>query len=200
VAAAKAEGVRVTAEVMPHHLLLSDEWVAGDRTLLNVDEPPGPPAMAAHPDTKVNPPLRPVADTVRLLDALKTGVFDIVATDHAPHSAMEKVETDFEHAAMGMSGLEFALPCCLALVRAGHLTLPRLIELLATEPGRLLGVGTGTLKPGAPGDLVVFDPEQTWTVSPSELKTKSHNTPLMGMQLRGRAVATIVAGEVRFGG
>lgn len=197
--AAKAEGVHVTAEVMPHHLTMSDEWVAGDRRLLNVSEPEGPKAKPADPNTKVNPPLRTEADTRALLEALKRGDFDVIATDHAPHAAEEKQGRDFAHAAMGMSGLELALPICLALVRAGHLTLPELIERMATVPGKLLGKGTGTLRPGSPADIVIFDPDREWTVRPEELRTKSHNTPLLGMTLRGRATATIVAGEVRFG-
>jgi dihydroorotase len=196
--AAKAEGVNVTAEVMPHHLVMSDRWVAGDRTLLNVREPAGPEGRAADPNTKVNPPLRTESDTRALLRALIAGDFDIIATDHAPHALPEKEGSDFEHAAMGMSGLEFALPTCLALVRAGTISLKDVIYRFATVPGQLLNKGTGTLQPDAPADIVVFDPDRDWVVTPAELKTKSHNTPLMGMTLRGRATATIVAGEVRF--
>lgn len=194
---AKAEGVRVTAEVMPHHLTMSDDWVAGNRTLFNVHEPAGKPASPGHPDTKVNPPLRPAADTRRLLDALIDGSFDIVATDHAPHAAPEKTGTDFEHAAMGMNGLEFALPLMLALVRAGHLSLSDLIKRLSTEPARLLRKPGGTLRPGAPADVVVFDPNEPWQVRPEVLKTKSANTPLVGMTLTGRARYTLVAGQVK---
>jgi dihydroorotase len=197
--AAKADGVHVTAEVMPHHLVMSDRWVAGDRTLLNVDEPAGSPGEPGDPNTKVNPPLRTDDDTEALLAALKRGEFDLIATDHAPHADAEKQDTDFEHAAFGLSGLEFALPISLALVRAGHLSLNDVIYRLATVPGKLLGKGSGTLKQGASADIVVFDPEREWTVRTEELRTKSHNTPLIGMTLRGRATATIVAGEVRFG-
>jgi dihydroorotase len=197
---AKAEGVHVTAEVMPHHLTMSDEWIAGDRTLLNVDEPPGERANAAHPDTKVNPPLRPVEDTKQLLQALKDGKFDVIATDHAPHARLEKVETDFEHAAMGMNGLELALPTMLALVRAGHLTLSELIRLFSTEPARLLRKPGGTLKVGSVADVVVFDPNERWQVTPDILRTKSKNTPLLGMTMRGRSRYTLVAGQVKFDG
>jgi dihydroorotase len=194
---AKAEGVRVTAEVMPHHLTMSDDWVAGSRALLNVNEPPGPPAPPAHPDTKVNPPLRTVADTQRLLAALKEGHFDIIATDHAPHAVPEKTGTDFEHAAMGMNGLEFALPTMLALVRAGHITISDLIFRLSTEPARLLRKPGGTLSPGTPADVVVFNPDESWLVTPEILKTKSANTPLLGMTLTGRARYTLVEGQVK---
>jgi dihydroorotase len=107
---AKAEGVHVTAEVMPHHLVMSDDWVAGSRSLVNVDEPNGDAGKPCDPDTKVNPPLRPVADTKLLLAALMDGTFDIVATDHAPHARPDKQERDFGDAAFGLSGLEFALP------------------------------------------------------------------------------------------
>jgi dihydroorotase len=200
IAEAKTEGVNVTAEVMPHHLTMSDEWIAGDRTLLNVDEPPGERAEVAHPDTKVNPPLRPIDDTRRLLQALKDGKFDVIATDHAPHARPEKVETDFEHAAMGMNGLELALPTMLALVRAGHLTLFELIRLFSTEPARLLRKPGGTLKVGSVADVVVFDPNERWQVTPEILKTKSKNTPLLGMTMTGRSRYTLVAGQVRFDG
>jgi dihydroorotase len=195
---AKSEGVRVTAEVMPHHLTMSDDWVAGDRTLLNVDEPAGETAPPGHPDTKVNPPLRPEADTRRLLAALIDGSFDIVATDHAPHASPEKTGTDFEHAAMGMNGLEFALPLMLALVRAGHITVTDLIRRLSTEPARLLRKPGGTLTPGTPADVVVFDPTESWRATPEALKTKSANTPLLGMTLTGRCRYTLVDGQVIF--
>jgi dihydroorotase len=179
---------------------MSDQWVAGSRMFHNVDEPHGPEAAPGDPNTKVNPPLRTLNDTSALLDALKRGDFDIIATDHAPHAEVEKSGSDFEHAAFGLSGLEFALPTCMALVRAGHLSMTDVIFRLANEPGRLLGKGTGTLVPGASADIVIFDPDQEWTVVPSALKTKSHNTPMLGMTLRGHAVKTIVAGEVRFDG
>ena len=197
---AKREGLRVTAEVMPHHLVMSEEWVAGSRVLHNVDEPAGAPAPAGDPHTKVNPPLRTVEDTRLLLAALHDGVFDVVATDHAPHARADKEERDFAAAAFGLSGLEFALPLMLALVRAGHLTLADAIRRLSAEPARLLGEATGTLAPGSPADLVLFDPEERWTVDAGSLRTKSANTPLLGMELRGRAKLTLVDGEERFRG
>lgn len=195
---ARGEGVRVTAEVMPHHLTMSDDWVAGDRRLLNVREPAGDLAPPGHPNTKVNPPLRPAADTRCLLQALKEGAFDVVATDHAPHGVPEKTGTDFEGAAFGLSGSEFALPLMLALVRAGHLTIMDVIRKLSAEPARLLGKPGGTLLPGSPADIVVIDPNASWRVTPEALKTKSANTPLLGMTLTGRARFTLVAGRVRF--
>lgn len=194
---AKAEGVRVTAEVMPHHLTMSDDWVAGCRQLWNVEEPAGSPGMPADPHTKVNPPLRTVEDTGQLVTALQDGTIDVVATDHAPHATSEKHGTTFDQAAFGMNGLELALPTMLALVRAGHLTLPDMIAKLSLVPARLLRLPLGTLAVGSPGDLVAFDPDERWTISPASLKTKSPNTPLLGMELQGRVKLTLVGGEER---
>jgi len=195
---AKAEGVNVTCEVMPHHLVMTDRWVAGDRTMVNTSERGSNPAAEGDPNTKVNPPLRTQADAEALLAALKSGDFDVIATDHAPHSADEKA-SGFLDAPMGMSGLEFALPTCLALVRTGHLSLDDLIYRLATVPGKLLGKGSGTLLTGVAADIAIFDPDAKWRVEPNALRTMSHNTPLMGMTLRGRVAATLVSGELRFG-
>ena len=195
---AKGEGINVTAEVMPHHLTMSDRWVAGDRTLLNTDEPAGAPGTPADPNTKVNPPLRTRADTEALLAALRDGTFDVIATDHAPHAPAEKVQTTFDRAAFGLSGLEFALPLTLALVRAGQLTLADLVTKLSVAPARLLRQPLGTLAAGAPADVVVFDPDERWTVTPDSLATTSANTPLLGMELRGRVRLTLVDGQERY--
>jgi dihydroorotase len=163
-----------------------------------VDEPVGEPGQPADPNTKVNPPLRTEADTRALLAALQDGTLDLVATDHAPHAQPEKAGTDFERAAFGLSGLEFALPLLLALVRAGHLTLPELIAKLTVAPARVLRMPLGTLAVGAPADVTVFDPEERWTVRADRLATKSANTPLLGMELRGRVRLTLVGGEERY--
>jgi len=195
---AKERGFNVTAEVMPHHLVMSDEWVAGDRTLLNTNEPVAPRGDEADPNTMVNPPLRPASDTVKLLRELQSGTFDIVATDHAPHAAHEKAGVGFTNAAMGMSGLELALPTMLALVRAGHLTLNEVIQRLTVEPAKLLRMPLGTLSIGAAADITIFDPNETWVVSGDTLRTRSHNTPLLGMTMQGRVRRTLVDGEVRF--
>ena len=195
---AKGEGLRVSAEVMPHHLTMTDGWVAGKRSLVNVDEPAGPAAEVADPNTKVNPPLRPEADTRALLGALKDGTFDLVATDHAPHAAVEKEGVPFAQAAFGMSGSEFALPLMLALVRAGHLTLTDLVRLMSAEPATLWNLPQGRLTPGAPADVVLFDPDERWTPTKGGLRTKSANTPLLGMELRGRVRMSFVGGEERF--
>ena len=195
IAEAKQRGVRVTAEVMPHHLAMSDEWVAGSRTLHNTVEPDVPAVEPGSPNTKVNPPLRPVRDTELLLQAVKDGVFDCFGTDHAPHEPATKDDTTFEAAAMGLSGSEFAFPLTWALVRAGHLSERELIRLWTIAAAEILRQDSGTLTPGAPADLTIFDPDRTWTVQPSTLRTKSHNTPLLGRELRGRAILTLVNGE-----
>lgn len=194
---AKVEGVDVTAEVMPHHLTMDEGWVEGDRHLRNVDEPPGSRATAADPMTKVNPPLRTLADTEALVAALQDGTFDVVATDHAPHAAPEKNASLFETAAFGLSGSEFALPLMLALVRAGKVSLPEVVRMMTFEPARILGMPLGTLARGAAADVVVFDPDEPWRVDGGNLATKSPNTPLLGMTLRGRVKLTLVDGKER---
>lgn len=196
---AKERGVRVTAEVMPHHLMMSDRWVAGDRTLHNTTEPPGAPGTPADPNTKVNPPLRPVRESELLLAALKNGWFDCFGTDHAPHALPEK-STDFAQAAFGMTGIELAAPLTWALVRAGHLSAPELVRRWTVEPARILGIEPPSLTAGAVANITVFDPDHRWTVTPDTLATKSKNTPLLGMELRGKTRLTIVDGKVMYRG
>ncbi len=195
---AKASGVHVTAEAMPHHLLMTDEWVAGDRTFVNVDEPPGAHAAPADPNTKVNPPLRSRVDTELLLAAIEDGTFDIVATDHAPHAASDKIQGRFESAAFGLSGLEFGLPMMLSLVRAGRISLLDLARLMSYAPANVLSSDRGRIAVGAPADITIFDLNEEWIVIADKLRTMSANTPLVGMSLRGRARYTIVDGELRF--
>ena len=192
---ARKQGVDVTNEVMPHHLVMTDEWVAGSRALRNTDLR-GADAPPAHPDTKVNPPLRTDADTAALLEGLVHGHFDILATDHAPHAADEKRDVPIEHAASGMVGLELAVPTMLALVRAGHLTVSQVVDRFACQPARLWGLAHGRLEPGAHATLTVIDPARTWTVTADALATKSKNTPLLGLEMTGRAVLTMIEGRV----
>ncbi len=197
VLAGKRLGANVTAEVMPHHLTMTDAWVAGDGTLHHTAYSPGRREVAI-PDAlaKVNPPLRTPADTASLLSHLLRGTFDIIATDHAPHAANEKMQP-FRQAPMGMSGLELALPTMLGLVRAGNLSMVELILRMSTEPARLFGITGGSLKPGSPADVTVIDPNREWVVSRDTLRTKSINTPLLGMTVRGRATLTLVDGIER---
>lgn len=198
IAEAKARGVRVTAEVMPHHIVMSDQWVGGTRNLHNTDAPAAEPQQAAHPYTKVNPPLRPVADTVGLLNALKHGHFDIFGTDHAPHADPEKIDQPYEKAAFGMSGLEFAFPATYELVRAGHISFSELVRLWTEAPATIFGLDRGTLSSGAPADVTVWDPDIEWTVTRDTIQSKSANTPLIGMTLRGRADRIFIDGEEKY--
>lgn len=197
---AKAEGVRVTAEVMPHHLTMTDAWVGGDRRLVNVDEPAGPAQRPADPDTKVNPPLRPEADARDLLAALLDGTIDLVATDHAPHERAVKRDVSFVDAAFGLNGLELALPLMLALVRAGRASLGDLVTWMSRRPAALWRLPGGSLAVGEVADVVVFDPDERWEVAPERLATKSPNSPLLGMVLQGRVKLTLVGGEERYVG
>ena len=191
--AARERGAHVTAEVTPHHLTLTHEEVAfdGDYSRLRYDA-----------SAKVNPPLREQADIDALVAALREGVIDAIATDHAPHATIDK-EIEFDLAAPGISGLETAFGLTMTLVHAGALDLPTLIARLTSGPVRAWGLdrqpgleGLGTLAPGAPGDLVVLDPDAEWTVDPAEFASLGRNTPLAGRTLRGRVVSTIFGGEV----
>ena len=193
----KQTGVNVTAEVMPHHLTMTEAWVDGDGSLLHTDyQPLRRDVPTPDPMAKVNPPLRTPADTSALLAHLQRGTFDVIATDHAPHADDEKARP-FGEAPMGMSGLELALPTMLGLVRAGHLTIHDLIHRLSTRPAQLFGITGGSLQPGTPGDVTLIDPDLAWTVSRETLRTKSANTPLLGMTVRGRATLTLVDGRER---
>jgi dihydroorotase len=198
IGAAKAEGVRVTAEVMPHHLMMTDAWVAGWRALELVDAESRPEAQVADPDTKVNPPLRTADDALHLLHALRRGTIEVVATDHAPHARSEKQGRSFAAAAFGLNGSELALPLMLALVRSGTLSMSEVIASLSTTPARLWGLDAGSLRTGAVADIVVFDPEESWVPSADCLATRSANSPLLGMELRGRVKLTLVGGDERY--
>jgi dihydroorotase len=178
--AAKAKGVRVTAEVTPQHLWLTDEAIEGYDTA-----------------AKVNPPLREESDRGALRDALRDGTLDCIATDHAPHSELEK-KIEFDRAAFGMVGLETALPLGLALVRDKVLTPSRLVEALSAAPARVLRVPGGRLAVGDPADLAIVDPERRHRIDPSRFLSLGRNTPFGGYDVPGRAVATLVGGEIVF--
>src|SRR4051812_14377103 len=175
---AKARGLHVTCEVTPHHLALTDE-------------------ACSHYDTrtKVMPPLRTAADQEALLEGLADGTIDCIATDHAPHSPVEK-QVEFECAAPGMLGLETALPIILDFVRMGTLDEKRAIAALTGAPARAFGLPGGGLTIGAVADLCVIDPERPFTLDATGLSSKSKNSPFLGHKLAGRAVLTIVEGRV----
>jgi dihydroorotase len=174
---AKERGVRVSAEVTPHHLTLTHEACLGYNT-----------------NAKMNPPLREAADVEALRQALKEGVLDVIATDHAPHHYDAK-EREFDDAPFGIVGLETALGLGLReLVGTGVLSLPELIERMSTAPARVFHLPGGTLKPGSPADLVLFDPAARWQVDPSRFFSKSRNTPFAGWELTGRVMRTVVGG------
>jgi dihydroorotase len=149
---------------------------------------------------KVNPPLREKADVEALRKGVADGTITVLATDHAPHSVDEK-SLPFEEAPFGLVGLESALALYAeALVETGAITWARLIALMTLEPARLCGLearGLGMLKVGGPADITVIDPEAKWTLTEAELKGRSVNTPFLGRKLKGRAIVTIVDGEVR---
>ena len=175
----KSRGVRVTAEVTPHHLLLTEDAV---RTF--------------DPNTKMAPPLRTKRDTEALLEALADGTIDCIATDHAPHALAEK-EGEFDAAAFGIVGLETAVALLLdRLVRPGLLPLATLVSRLSRDPARLLGLRGGSLAPGAPADVTILDPDTEWTVDPARFRSKSRNTPFGGFTLTGGPWMTIVGGNV----
>jgi len=177
---AKAAGVRVTAEVTPHHLALTDETVRGFDT-----------------NYKMAPPLRSARDREALREGLADGTLDCVATDHAPHALYEK-DVEFTAAPFGVVGFETALSVALELVREERMTALELVDRLSTRPARVLGIPGGTLEPGGPADLVLLDPERAWKVEPTQLASRSKNSAFLGRELRGRALRTWVGGRLAF--
>lgn len=194
VAEAKARGARVTAEVMPHHLTLTDEWVAGRRKFAGHEEM----FDLGRIDTnaKVNPPLRPESDAFGLLDFVLDGTFDFIATDHAPHAEQDKPDT-LSKAASGMSGLELAIPTMAILVRDGRIDWPDVVRMFTAAPADTLNLDGGSIGQGDIADITVIDPDRRWKVTAETLHSKSKNTPLLGMEVQGRAVMTVTGGVVR---
>ncbi|MBN1644252.1 MAG: dihydroorotase [Dehalococcoidales bacterium] len=174
---AKAKGIKVTAEVTPHHLTLTKDAVKKYGTL-----------------AKVNPPLRTKRDVQALIQGLKEGVIDIIATDHAPHTAADK-QGDFASAAAGISGFETALSSLMGLVHSGALTMNEVIACLTIKPAQILGKQLGSLAVGMTADITVFDPDKEWTVNVKKFASKGKNTPLAGSVQRGKVLVTISAGE-----
>ncbi|HXZ80910.1 MAG TPA: dihydroorotase [Terriglobales bacterium] len=176
----KRQGIHVTCEVTPHHFTLIDEDVGDYDTRF-----------------KMNPPLRSRADRDALIPGLRDGIIDAIATDHAPHAMHEK-EVEFERSAFGITGLETALALAITqLYVPGHVSLKRIVELLSTNPARILGCrDRGSLEEGARADLTLFDPRKRWTFEAARSRSKSRNSPFDGWKLTGMAVATIVGGKV----
>jgi len=175
---AKNRGVHVTAEVTPHHLTLTDEATLGFST-----------------NAKMAPPLRSAADVAACVAGLADGTLDAIATDHAPHAVHEK-DVEFTAAPPGILGFETALPVVLALVRSHAVAPLQLIASLTLRPARVIGLPQGRLEKGAPGDLVVIDPEKKWTYDPAKGFSKSRNSPWAGLEMHGRVTHTIVAGRL----
>ena len=175
---AKTRGVKVTAETAPHYFSLTEEAVMGYNTA-----------------AKMNPPLRTEQDRLAVIQGLKDGTLDAIATDHAPHSTLEK-ECEFALAANGITGLETSLPLSLELVRQGHLAPLDMVRLMSLSPVSILQVSGGTLSKSANADITVIDPDYRWTVTEDSFISRSHNSPFINRSMRGRAVLTIVSGRI----
>lgn len=177
---AKARGVKVTAETAPHYFTLTDEAVQGYNT-----------------NAKMNPPLRTEEDVKAIKAALTDGTFDAIATDHAPHSQLQK-EVEFDLAANGIIGLETSVSLTMALVREGVIDANRFVELLSVNPARILGVIGGSLSAGVPADVTVINPELEFDYREEFVVSKSRNSPFFGWPMQGRAVLTMFGGRVTF--
>jgi dihydroorotase len=184
VAKGKDAGVRVTCEVAPHHFTLTDEALTKP--------------IPYDTNTKMNPPLREVADRDAMIAGIVDGTVDVIATDHAPHHYDEK-NVEFDRAPFGIVGLETAISLALdRLVNAGHIRLPRLVELMSLNPARIMRVTGGTLSPGMPADITIIAPDLPVRVDARRMRSKSKNTPFDGWELRGGVAATIVDGKPVF--
>ena len=177
----KERGIKVTCEVAPHHFTLTDDAIRGYDT-----------------NTKMNPPLRSEADRLAMIEGLRDGSIDVIATDHAPHHADEKA-LEFDKAPFGIVGLETAIPLCVKqLIEPGVILWPRLIELLSATPAKILNIPGGTLTEGGVADITVIAPTAPVTIRAAALKSKSKNTPFDVWDMRGAAAATIVGGKTVF--
>lgn len=180
---AKQRGVQVTGEACPHHFTLTDECL---RTFDS--------------NYKMAPPLRTRADVEAIVEGLKDGTLEVIATDHAPH-APEKKMRELDQAPNGIIGLETLLPICVtALIEPGHLSWPQLIEKLTRNPARVLSIDRGTLRPGVDADVTIIDPTAEWVIDPAAFRSKSRNCPFAGWKVRGKVHAVIVGGELKLGG
>lgn len=176
---ARDKGLPVTGEASPHHLLLNDECLRGFDS-----------------NYKMSPPLREKKDSAALVQGLKDGVITVLATDHAPHS-VEKKMREIDQAPNGIIGLETYLPTCVkALIEPGHLTWPQMIAMMTLHPAQILGIDRGTLKPGAPADVTIIDPNREWTIDVTKFRSKSRNCPFGGWKVKGLAEQVIVGGRI----
>jgi len=183
---AKEEGIPVTAEVTPHHLTLTEERIMGKASNEPFDT-----------NAKVNPPLRTKADVEALIEGLKDGVIDAIATDHSPHTLADK-NCGLELAAFGISGFETALGCLMSLVHKGEISLTLLLSKLTCEPAKVIGRNgeLGTLKAGAPANITILDPDREWIVDSRNFASKGKNTPYDGYKFKGKVMATISGGQL----
>jgi dihydroorotase len=179
---AKARGLNVTAETAPHYFTLTDE------SLQDYDT-----------NYKVSPPLRSAADVAAIKEGLADGTLDVIACDHAPHGRTDK-EVEFEYALNGISGLETSLGLSLNLVHEGILTMPELIVKMSCNPARILNLPKGTLIKGSDADITVIDPDLSWTVNVKAFHSRGKNSPFSGRKMKGRAVLTIVGGDIKYDG
>lgn len=178
---AKARGLKITAEVTPHHLTLTDEEL-----------------RSFDPNFKMNPPLRSTDHVQACLEGLLDGSIDAIATDHAPHSVEQK-QREIDVAPFGIIGLESAVPLMIErLIKSGLMTWSQFVEKLSLNPSKILGIPKGTLQAGADADVTIIDPDLEWLFETSSLHSKSFNSPYLGRKMTGRAVATIVSGEIRY--
>ncbi len=177
---AKQRGVRITAEATPHHFTLTDECI-----------------NSYDPVFKVNPPLRTQADVDAVIEGLRDGTIDAIASDHAPHTSEQK-GVEFNLAPSGMIGMESMLAVAVSELIDRVLSWPELLAKLTVNPARILGIPKGTLAPGAAADVTLIDPDAEWTIDVHAFKSKSRNCPFHGRTVRGRAVRTLVAGRTKF--
>ncbi len=177
IAKAKERGLKVTCEVTPHHLLLNEEEVLGYNTY-----------------AKMNPPLRSEEDRLAMIEGLKSGIIDCIATDHAPHE-IEAKDTDLESAAFGIVGLETLLPLSLELYHNGTMSLMDVLANLTYKPAEIINKPYGVLEKGAPADLILVDIDREWTIDTSKFMSKSKNSPFHGRKVKGKVLRTIVNGK-----
>ena len=175
---AKKRGVLVSAETTPHYFTLTHEAVEGYNT-----------------NAKMNPPLRTEEDRQAIREGLADGTFDAIATDHAPHSILEK-EVEFDLAANGIIGLETALPLSLSLIRDGVIDERRMVELLSVNPAAILGLEAGALSPGAAADITIINPKLEFHYTEDQVVSKSRNSPFLDWKLQGRAVLVMIGGRI----